>query len=430
MVRSQIAQGVSRFAIGLALMVAIVPGWAGLATTPRWDVGVVIAFALFCSGTAHGHADRQSVSLAQAGLFRRIAGGVCRRIGARGGEAAGVGLALCLIASLAWSTDPLAGIDQAAKLIVVVVGFAWGATLTDLRPLVAGAAAGLAISSLVALAQWFGWTGIETSSTGTPAGLFFNHNRAAEAAALVLAAAVSLRVWWALPGLVPSLILPQERTAWLAVAVVLAIVVWRRLRGQDRFALAGIAAMLLLLAAMTAGLWRTEAFGLAGITERVAMWSFVADRFTVIGHGLGSFTHDGPLLASPSLVGSSVVSITKAEHPHNEFLWLAYEGGLSALGIFGVFAWVVWRSAADLRLVFVAFAVVACFAMPLHDPAAAIFIALCAGFAVGCRDRVRASADAGGDALLAWVDEERESRDELGGVAAGGGSLPVRAAVS
>lgn len=391
------------FAIGLALMATAVPGWSGMATTPRWDVGFLIAFALF---------------------WGRPPGRMT------GAHWAGLALMGFLGASLAWSSEPLAGTDQAAKLIVIAAAFAWGATLTDLRPLVAGAAVGLAISSLVALAQWFGWTGIETASTGTPAGLFFNHNRAAEAAALVLAAVVAYRMWSALPGLLPSLILPQARTAWLAVAVVLAIVVWRRLRSQDRFALAGIAAMLVLLAAMTAGLWRAETFGFAGITQRIAMWSFVTDHMSLMGHGLGSFTRDGPLLAAPSLVGTTVVSITKAEHPHNEFLWLAYEGGLPALGLFGALAWMVWRSAArDDRAVFVAFAVIACFAMPLHDPGAALLVALCAGHAVGNRDRVRGAADAGRGALLEgnvvygnWYQNGRAG--------ARGSSLPVRAAVS
>lgn len=391
------------FAIGLALMVAIVPGWAGLATTPRWDVGAVIAFALFCAGVG------------------------------RMARAHWLGLAMIswLVVSLAWSSEPLAGADQAAKMIVVAVGFAWGATLTDLRPLIAGAATGIAISSLVALAQWFGWTWIETSSTGTPAGLFYNHNRIAEAAALVLATSIAIRLWWALPGLVPSLILPQERTAWLAVAVVLAIVVWRRLRGQDRFALAGIAVMLVMLAAMTAGLWRLETFGPAGVTERLAMWSFVADHFSLVGHGLGSFAHDGPMLMGPIPGVAGMVGLTHAEHPHNEFLWLAYEGGIVGLGLFLAFAGRVWRDAGpDLRLVLVAVGVVACFAMPFHDPAAAIFAALVAGHAAGARERVRAAADAGGGALRAWVEQERERGAQPRGAGAGRGALPVRASVS
>lgn len=395
------------FAIGFALMVAFVPGWAGLATTPRWDVGAVIAFALFCTVTARGMSAAHWLGLV---------------------------LVAWLIASLAWSSSPDSGIDQALKLMVVVAAFAWGGTLDeiDLRLLVAGAMVGIGMSSWVAIEQWMGalpW--VETASAGTPAGLFFNANRLAEAVVLVLAASIATRLWSAFPILLPSLLLPQSRAAWLAAGVVLAIVIWRRLRIGDRFILASIALMLLALAGMTAEIWRTANFGPAGIAQRIAMWSFVAEHFSVLGRGLGSFTVDGPMLTGPIPGAAGLVGITKAEHPHNEFLWLAYEGGLPALGLFGAFAVCCWRSAADqARYVLVALGIIACFAMPFHDPASILLAAAVAGFAARRRDRVRAATDARRDPLRAWVEQECERGAERGTPQGIGAALSVRAAVS
>src|ERR1051326_7560204 len=178
------------FAIGLALTVAYVPGWGGAATTPRWDIGAAMALALLL-----GPAGRMT-------------------------HAHWLGLALAgwLILSLAWSSSPLDGAGQAVMLLVIAVAFAWGATLGDIRPFVAGAAIGLAISSVIAVAQWLGWHGIETA-TITPAGLFYSHNRFGEVAAVVFAAAVGLRMWWALPGLGAALGVRMDTRGRIAAGV-------------------------------------------------------------------------------------------------------------------------------------------------------------------------------------------------------------------
>lgn len=349
------------FAIGFLLMAAYWPGISGAATTPRWDVGVIIALALF---------------FASPSPMTRA-------------HWCGVALVGWLVVSIAWSLAPLEGFDEAAKLAVIAAAFGYGATLADVRALVMGAAIGIALSSIVAVAQWFGWNGIEQTSDGFPAGLFYNHNRLAEAAVLVGAALIALRMWWWLPVLLPSLILPQGRGAWLAAGVVVVAMVWKRGRTFERFMICAILAQLVLLIAMTSAAWRSGA-----IDERLALWDYTVNHLTWRGHGLGSFAGTAQIFLGTGIDASV------AEHPHNEYLWLAYEGGIIALGLSGALAVSLWRSTSSaLGLVLIAIGVEACFAMPFHDPASVLFAALCAGHLARPRDRVRLAADDGGGLL-------------------------------
>jgi hypothetical protein len=378
--------------IGFALMVAYWPSFSGLATTPRWDVGALIAVALFFS---------PAIRMTRTHWL-------------------GLALIAWLIASLAWSDGQPYGLDTAWKLLAIVAAFAFGSALADIVPLIAGAAIGLAISSLIATAQWFGWHGIEFQ-TGSPAGLFWNANRMAEAAVLVLAACLARHMWWALPGLVPAIVMPYDRGAWLTTAIVAAVWIWRRLGGFERFVSAMIAAWVVVGVALLATFWRTEQFGLDAFAERFALWQFTLSNLTWLGHGLGSFAADAPLMAWRGLISS------RAAHPHNEYLWMAYEGGLPAVGIFGVFAVLLGRAAmhgertergsfvavgvggrvprgageGGLGLALLALAILALFAMPFHDPATVLLGALVAGHVARAGRDLRAAADAGGSLLRA-----------------------------
>lgn len=400
-------------AIGFALMVAYWPSFSGLATTPRWDVAVVMAAVLMFAPPA-----RMTPT-----------------------HWAGLALILWLILSLTWSDGQPYGVDASWKLLAIVAAFALGATITDLTPLIAGAAVGLALSSAIAIAQWFGWHGIE--SAASPAGLFWNGNRLAEVAVLVFAAALALRMWWALPGLVPAIVIPYDRAAWLAASIVAAVWIWRRIGKFERFVTAISAAWLVIGLALVATAWRTEQFGLNGIAERIELWRFTLANLSWLGHGLGSFSADAPLFAWHGAITS------RATHPHNEWLWLAYEGGLPAIGLFGGFAVLLARAAVHAGrasgsapgsvgisgclsrcageggLVLIAIALIACVAMPFHDPATVLFAAAVAGHVAGAGGGVRDAADLGGSLLR--EGHGRSDRDWVGDVGprAGAGAVSI-----
>lgn len=350
------------FTLGLALTAAYWPGIAGAATAPRWGVGAAMAVALFVAPPAR-------VTTAH------VVGGL---------------LVAWLLLSLAWSPSQLDGIDAAGKLLIVTAAFALGSALDDVRPFVAGAAGGIAISGIVAIAQWFGWSGIE--SAWNPAGLFYNANRLAEAAAIVLAGVLALRLWWALPGLIPALVIPQARSAAVAVGAVTLIWAWRQGRAVR---LAVIALAICLGTIVLTG----RGIRLDTIMERIALWSDTISGLTLMGHGLGSFAETFPQYATHFDLTRS-----RPDHPHNEIIWLAYEGGAVAVGLFGVLCGVLWMARAHaLGLVLVAMGLVALVAMPFHDPASILFVGVVAGHVARCGLRTHRKAVARGAPLRAGL---------------------------
>lgn len=335
---------------GFALMVAYWPGIAGAPTTGRWDIAALLAIALFF-----------------APKVRFTAAHV-------------VGLMLVgwLLLSLLWNDggqDGLFdGIDAAAELMIACTAFAVGSTLEDLGPLFTGAALGIAVNSAFALAQFAGLpTGVETG--GFYSGLFYNAGRLGAAAALVTVAIVGLRKWLLLSLLLPALILTGSRAAWLAAICGLVAIGMQARSRQSKWLVWGVAMAAVIAALLVAH------HGSGGF-ERLAIWNESIQQLTWLGHGLGSFREDFLKL-------NQTFDFAKwggrPEHPHNEWLWFAYEGGCVGFSLALIFACSIWRASEGLweRGVLVGLAVLSLFAMPFHDPVTVVLGALCAGSVAG-----------------------------------------------
>jgi O-antigen ligase len=332
---------------GFALMTAWWPGVSGAATTPRWDLGVLLAVAMY-------FAPRVDLT-----TVHKI----------------GIGLIGWLFFSLIWSEGRLDGIDAAFKILIAGCAFVVGSQLRSDRALMIGAAIGIVVNVVIAAAQAHGWRGIEVmEASGGFGALFYNGERLAGAAALVAVwVATSGRVWVRalLPLLLVALILGGSRGAWIALAAGLIVSV-----KHFRWTLGMTAA----IGALTVLLWRDTGALNAANYERIAIWNDSLMALDFFGHGLGSFRESFPAHADLFDIAARG---TRPEHPHNELLWIAYEGGLPALVALLGFALAVWSGASGrLRSVLAAFGALALFGSPLHDPATLILGALCAGFAV------------------------------------------------
>lgn len=352
------------FLFGLAVTLAYWPGISGAATTPRWCVIAIVVPALLFMGS---------------GAIRLTA-------------AHAVGALLVAWLCVTALFDPLNGAELAVQLLLLAAAFVFGSSLGDLRPLIAGAAIGIAVSSVVVIAQWLGWDVLPVYA-GRGAGLFYNGRQLAEVAAIVFAGALALRMWWALPGLVPALILPLDRTAWLAVAAVLMLWAWRK-----SYVVASC--MLLAIAAGGAALTAMAGLRVVGINERLALWRDTLSGLDWLGHGLGSFADVFPRYAQ-----HFDLAISRPDHPHNEFLWLAFDGGTVAVVLCAALCVCLLLRASDAgcRLVLVALGVECLFAMPLHDPATAVLAVMCCGHLARARRDVRVTDIAGRGPLRSWL---------------------------
>jgi len=328
------------YALGFLATSLYWPGVAGAATTPRWGAMLLIVPLLI-----------RDVKASPAHWW-------------------GVAFLVLALVSVAWTPDPLNAGNQMFMLLLWLALFCLGSQSDDLRPFYIGCIAGLAISSMIALWQFMGWHPVRERYVGAlPSGLFINGNYLAEAAGLAMVAAVSERMWWALPVLAPSLLLPQARGALVAVAAALAAYFWCRSRT--------ISVVLLTVIAVAGG-WVLIHPDPAW-AERLDIWRSTVAGLTFWGHGLGSFWALYPALDLRVAPGAL------PDHAHNEFLQTAFELGVPGLVLALAFCVTLAGPIDTSRLVLIALAVESCFAFPLRLPATVAIGLLAAGHAV--RDR-------------------------------------------
>jgi hypothetical protein len=284
---------------------------------------------------------------------------------------------------------------------MIAVAFAVGSTMTDLKGLFVGAGIGIAVNSAVALAQYAGWdgAGIVKNLDEHATGLFYNRDRLAAAAAMVAIGLVSYRRFWPLLiGIMPSLILPQSRAAWLGLLAGVCVI-----KSESRV-LIWVSRMVAALGTLSCFILRSPIAGesVSSGNQRLLMWHDTLYHLDLIGHGLGSFREDFIRFAQAF---NMAVQQSRPEHPHNEFLLLGFEGGVVAFGLAIIFAVALWFESEDhvCRGVLLCLFVLALFAMPFHDPATVILGALCAGFVAGRDDVVRYRLIDRGSALRAGL---------------------------
>lgn len=286
--------------------------------------------------------------------------------------------------TLTWSQFGYDGVDAWLRLFFLCGAFWMGSSVDSLRPVYIGFALSLGVSSVIVIAQWYGWQGIPQSVS--PAGLFMNKNTVAEISALVLVGLVASKLWRFVPFVVPALIIPQSRAAIMAVGV--ALVVSHVRRPAILFGLMGFLVTVIALWAMQ--------HPLGSFSDRWSYYTDTARQLTFFGHGLGSFNG-----LFPSFASSDTLAV-RTDHVHNDYLEAVFE-----IGIVAVFIWwalfAVLARAVDSpeRTVLIAVAVEMLFAFPLHLPCTAFLAALCLGHL--CRDRavVRNSVTDGGVSLQA-----------------------------
>lgn len=354
------------FLLSFAAMTAYVPGWAGAATSPRWIVvGVGSWLLLF-------FADR--IVVTGAHVLGLVFVGWC-------------------VLTLAWSADIDSGVGALFQFVALAGAFALASTLTSLRPVFAGAATGLAVSSAIVIAQWCGWPSELLASYHLPAALFVNANYMGETAALVIVGCVGYRLWTGAIVSAPALLLSGARGAMLAVAIAGVAWCWSRWMVVARGAVIVVA--ILGVSALIAG------HGGKSIDQRFAIWSDTARSITWTGYGLGAFWS-----AFPKQSTATDLSKDRPERAHNEVLDLAFETGLIGAFLLGLFALSMVGPLNAERFVLIAFAAIAMLAFPLHMPATAFLGTVCAGHLARRDERVRITSRIGGSRLRQGLEPE------------------------
>lgn len=253
--------------------------------------------------------------------------------------------------------------------LIIAVLFAYFLT-RDIRSVIIGAGLGLWVNSSVVIAQW-GWGWEKIPQVIPNSGLFYNHNMGAEAAAITLAVAVGYRLWWLIPGIVPTLAF-GSRAPVVALGIAGGLALWR----WSRFAamMTTLGGMLIAVAVMKAEGGHRMVFFSPDLVQRIGVWMDTIPHLTVLGHGLGSFLVNYPLYQHHS-IGLQL----RFENAHNDYLQVVYELGIGGLALIAVLlARTLAASPSPARYGMIVFLVEACFGFPLYEPVSAALAACCA----------------------------------------------------
>ncbi len=268
--------------------------------------------------------------------------------------------------SLCWTFNLYDGLR--AALMFGLLALVFCAAPLSLRRVYGAMAVALAINSGVAIAQVYGWDGL--AQAYPPGGLFFNKNFGAEISAMVLVGVIASKLWWAIPGILPTLVLSDCRGAALGLTAAFILLIYQTNKARA-----------VMLTALVAGagayFWRAS----SSVEQRFQVWLDTWDGFRFWGRGLGSFYTTFP--EHSTRLDQMVFRPSTA---HADLINLTYELGPGVLLLLGLLVY-VWRSrpVRAEHYVLVVFLTEGLVGFPLYLPATAFLAALVLGSL--CRDR-------------------------------------------
>ncbi len=325
-------------ALAFLTTILFIPGIPSAATVPRWALLMLVVPILW-----YRHPNRVTAGHLFGACFLAWA-------------------ALSLI----WTFNLYDGLRNG--LLFGLLALVFCAAPLSLRRVYGAMAVALAINSAVVIAQTLGWEGLPQAAV--PSGLFFNKNFGGELSAMVLAGVIGSRLWWAIPGVLPTLVLSHARGAWLALGVAGIVLVYQRNRAA--------AVALGFLVFVTS--WRLQQVN-SSIQQRIDLFLDSWDGFSFWGKGLGSFYTTFPEHAS------RLDSLRfRPSTAHSDLVNLTYELGPGVLLLLGLLVYALrarpLRTEHYALIVFLGAGLVG---FPLYLPATAFLAALVLGSL--CRDR-------------------------------------------
>lgn len=280
--------------------------------------------------------------------------------------------------SLFWAVSVYDGIAQLWKFVILGLCFLLGASERDFRPVLYAFALGMAISSILAVFQYFGFR--ELPQAAPPAGLFMNRNYLAEAAVMAMAGVVAYKrrgrwLWVFL--LSPAVILPGSMGAYATIGLLVCSALPRRW-----------AFLALTLGAVAVGVnLSLNGAEQTSLDNRIALWLNSLSATTLFGHGVGGFWAFYPYIHD-ALIDTPLYAYSFSIRPrtaHNDALTLLVSVGLVGLFLLAMFLKNVLGRREPAAYVLVAFLLLGLFNFPLYSPATAFLAAVAAGHL--CRDR-------------------------------------------
>ena len=268
-------------------------------------------------------------------------------------------LAYALLSYL-WSPAPLPEIIVSlGAIIVAFLAFQVGVDSDTLEPVFIGASLAL-----------IGYLIIVWNSTQ-----FDNKNLVGEVAALTLIGTLAYRLWWFAPVPAATVLLCDNRGAYLALAATAVAALWGRRRYMLGAALFTVFVAGTVFLLCTSRVITLPSGPLDTGLQRAMIWGDALRNLTLFGHGIGSYQ-------------ATIAELAPHEgwHPlnaHNDWLQLVYVYGLGCLLLLPLYPLLHGSRAA---LVLIGFGALACVQSPASNPASLFIGAVCLGYLARRRD--------------------------------------------
>ncbi len=259
------------------------------------------------------------------------------------------------VASLFWSSSAFNGVFTIATFLVIGMAFLLGER-ADLRSVTIGLGLGFIPSLIVGFLQW----SKHDIGSDPIIGLFISQSLFGDIAALILIMAVTQRLWWIVPIMLPAIVMAGTKSSYLALLVAFVVWTWQHNRREE----AALAIVSVLFVFIVSYFFN---YRVSGSLQRLEIWSAIIPQLTLLGHGAGSLEE--------SFFSTVFASGERIANAHNDFLQLAFEFGAPGLAVALAFT-------PQLRSpTFAAFAVLAFIQWPLEFPIIAFIGAVSAGAA-------------------------------------------------
>ena len=287
-----------------------------------------------------------------------------------------------VVASIAWTTTVWTGAWALWLLSIVALAFHLGSRLVSLRRLWQGLALGGAISSAVAIAQWFEPNIVPQYMPDQPSGLHYSNMVLGMVLVLTAIALATERLWlWIIP-LLPGIWLAQSRGAFLVFALGLGAVFVR-----SRLVLVAVA--LGIVYYITLARYGNE-------YERLVYLKAALANLAWFGNGAGSFND------------VFVVAPNVSAHPvqvHNDYVQLLFEYGPGAIPFFLAMGLGLSARTAPQWPILAAFALFATFTFPLYIALAQFVFAVALGHVSASWDLSWSRFASRRSNLVSWLQE-------------------------
>lgn len=272
--------------------------------------------------------------------------------------------------SLLWSPH---GLLELMQLLALVSVFMWGYNLKNLRNVTIGLSIGLAVSSVIAILQYFKIDLLIVSAIGgKPSGLFINSNVYAEISGMILILILINRLYWYIPTTLIGLSV-ASRSVVLALSISLAMFVWSKSKLLSLIILISSSAIALGLSTYTdINTVSGVNINTMSLNLRLDMWYDMLSGFKIFGNGIGSFVY-----LFPEYNKHLDTSVNLAEYAHNDLLQLIFELGIGVIPLVLIIM-ILLKVNNEYRSALLFFIIIGFFSFPLYMPVTGFMVSLVA----------------------------------------------------